>query len=75
MLFYAENAQGPVQQYVFDRRSGSYLSNEDLEGASADFAADEGTLSLHHTDPSGGTLVGRPVLAPMADLPPLPTCS
>lgn len=74
VLFYARNSDDSVQQYVFDRRSKSFFSNEDLEGASADFAADENLLSLHHTNAAGSKLVGRPILAPMNDLPPLPAC-
>lgn len=75
VIFYAENSHDTVQQYVFDRRSNSYFSNEDVTGASADFAVDSGVVSLHHTDEQGNRLVGRPVVAAMDDLPPLPTCS
>lgn len=75
ILFYAKNSHDALQQYIYDRRSGSYFSNEDLDGASADFGADAELISLHHTDKQGNRLLGRPVVAAMEDLPPLPSCS
>lgn len=74
VLFYATNSQGQTHEYVFDRSSSSYFTNEDLPGGSADVDLFPGSVALHHTDAQGDRLIGRAVLSPISELPPLPEC-